>query len=100
MFVTFMGWISIFTLVVCVLFLCIAFMTWGIGRMNETLALAVKEREYNRIGNSILSSSHWFGESKETARVLEIIGKAMVRGCGIDPSSLREEWRRSLNVKE
>ena len=99
-FANIVGWL-------CLLFFCIALVAGVLGlcasavhRMLERFEWAVAEKTQHALGRSIASSAHWFGESRETALALQLLGDRLTRGNAVDASQWREDWRRHIGTAE
>lgn len=91
----------------CIVFCCFCLMTAAVGacasacrRALERFEWAIAEKTQHALGRTVASSSHWFGESKETALALQILGDRLTGGLAVDPSQWREDWRRRIGAQE
>lgn len=97
-FITIMGWLCLAFILLSVLCGAVGLAGIGIGKITERFEWAVAEKTRNEIGRAVLSSSHWFGESKETAQALQILGDRLVKGYGVHADGWREDWRAKVRT--
>lgn len=98
--VTIFGWL-------CLVFVCAAIAGFAVAlaadlvrRAMERFEYAIAEKTRAEIGRSLLSTRHWFSESKDVEVAIQVLAGRLRDQYGIDADQWRAEWRRLRNQTE